>query len=199
MSAHLHLVRHCPHGDVGRVLTGRSEGAPLTELGLAKARRLAGELARAGTIAAVHSSPRLRARQTAEAIAEAAGVQVEIVAGLDEIDFGDWTGRSFDELEGDPAWTAWNSARASSRPPAGESMREAVVRATSHIEAVGRREWDGAVVCVTHCDIIRGAIAQFLGLGLDNLLRFDVEPGSVSTLVVGEWGGRLVTLNKECA
>ena len=76
-------------------------------------------------------------------------------------------------------------------------MPEAVMRAVGHVEAVARRDWAGAVVCVSHCDVIRGVIAHYLGLGLDNLLRFDVEPGSVSTLLVGGWGGRLVTLNKE--
>jgi ribonuclease H / adenosylcobalamin/alpha-ribazole phosphatase len=198
-SARIHLVRHCPHGDVGRVLTGRCAGSPLTDQGLAKAHRLAAELASNEHIAAVHSSPRLRARQTAGAIAEAAGAEVEIVEALDEVDFGDWTGRSFAALERDPDWRAWNEARATARPPAGEAMAEAVARAVDHVESVARREWAGAVICVSHCDVIRGVIAHYLGLGLDNLLRFDVEPGSLSTLVVGGWGGKLVTLNKECA
>jgi broad specificity phosphatase PhoE len=48
---------------------------------------------------------------------------------------------------------------------------------------------------VSHSDIIRGVIAHYLGLGLDNMLRFDVDLGSVSTLVVGNWGGRLTRLN----
>jgi broad specificity phosphatase PhoE len=199
MSARLHLVRHCPHGDVGRVLSGRCAGSPLTDEGVAKARRLAVELARSERICAVHASPTLRASQTAEAIAEAAGVEIEIVTALDEIDFGGWTGRSFTELDGDPDWHSWNAARATARPPAGEAMVEAVARAVGHVEAIARRDWGGAVVCVSHCDVIRGVVAHYLGLGLDNLLRFDVEPGSVSTLVVGAWGGKLVTLNKECA
>ncbi|HEX8303155.1 histidine phosphatase family protein [Sphingomonas sp.] len=199
MSVRLHLVRHCPHGDVGRVLSGRCAGSPLTDAGLAKAHRLAAELARSEQIAAIQSSSRLRAVQTAEAIADATGASVEIIGALDEIDFGDWTGRSFADLDGDPQWRAWNEIRASARPPGGESMAEAVTRAVAHIEALTRRDWAGAVVCVSHCDVIRGVIAHYLGLGLDNLLRFDVEPGSLSTLIVGAWGGRLVALNKEVA
>jgi broad specificity phosphatase PhoE len=127
------------------------------------------------------------------------GGAVEIVPALDEIDFGEWTGCSFEELGNDPAWRAWNSRRAVARAPQGESMEDVVVRASRHLEALAAREWDGAVVCVTHCDIIRGVIAHYLGLELDNLLRFDVAPGSVSTMVIGGWGGRLMSLNEEWA
>jgi broad specificity phosphatase PhoE len=148
---------------------------------------------------AVHSSPRLRALQTSQAIAEAAGLEVETAQDLDEIDFGEWTGRSFVELDADPAWTIWNTARATARPPCGEAMGEAVARAVDHIEVLACRDWEGTLACVTHCDIIRGVVAHYLGLGFDNLLRFDVDPGSVSTLVIGPQAGRLITLNRECA
>lgn len=198
-SARIHLVRHCPHADVGHVLTGRAEGAPLTSSGAVEAGRLAAGLAHAEKLAAVHCSPRLRTRQTADAIAAAAGVTVEAVPALDEIDFGEWTGRSFAALEREPGWRDWNSARVIARPPRGETMAEAVARATAHIDALAGGAWDGAVVCVTHCDIIRGVVAHYLGLTLDNMLRFDVDPGSVTTLTIGAWGGRLQTLNREFA
>ena len=85
-------------------------------------------------LAAVYSSPRERAWYTARAIAEPHELKAEISDALDEVDFGDWTGRRFDELEGDPAWDEWNSARSSARPPGGESMAEAVARGVAGIE-----------------------------------------------------------------
>jgi broad specificity phosphatase PhoE len=52
------------------------------------------------------------------------------------------------------------------------------------------------VVAVSHCDIIRGLIAYYLGLPLDNLLRFDIDPASVSRLMVGSWGARVISVNE---
>jgi broad specificity phosphatase PhoE len=49
---------------------------------------------------------------------------------------------------------------------------------------------------VTHCDIIRGVIAHYLGLSLDNILRFDVEPASISTIEINRWGGRVRSINE---
>ena len=49
---------------------------------------------------------------------------------------------------------------------------------------------------ISHCDIIRGVIARYLGLPLDNMLRFDVDPASVSRLALGSWGARIMTVNE---
>jgi broad specificity phosphatase PhoE len=196
MAAKVHLVRHCAHGDVGRVLSGRCAAGALTAAGRAHAQWLGGLFARAEPVAAIHASPRLRAQETARAIADRLGLEVETVDALDELDFGEWTGRGFAELEQDPRWQHWNAARDAAAIPGGETMRAAIDRAVAHVDAVAGREWRGAVLCISHCDVIRGVIAHYLGLGLDRLLAFDVDPGSVSTLVVGDWGGRLLTLNR---
>lgn len=195
MTAKVHLVRHCAHDDVGRLLSGRSLRSPLSVNGEAQAHDLAAHFARHETISAIHCSPRERARQTAEIIGERVGARVQVVDALDEIDFGTWTGRSFDELERDPDWRAWNRARATTRPPKGETMAEATARAAGHLDALIARGWSGTLLCVSHCDIIRGVVARYLGLGLDRVLAFDVDPGSISTLLLGQWGSRLLTLN----
>jgi broad specificity phosphatase PhoE len=52
------------------------------------------------------------------------------------------------------------------------------------------------IAAVSHCDVIRGIIAHHLGLPLDNLLRFDVDPASVSRLQLGDWGGRVMSVNE---
>ena len=49
---------------------------------------------------------------------------------------------------------------------------------------------------VTHSDMIRAAVAHVLGLPLDNLLRFEVEPASITRIVAGDWGTKLSTLNE---
>jgi broad specificity phosphatase PhoE len=195
MSACIHLIRHCAHPEVNRILSGRRPGVSLSAEGCAQAERLALHLRQWGAPASIHSSPVRRARETAEIIATRLRAEVEVIDALDELDFGQWTGRSFAELEGEDSWQRWNGTRSAARAPGGETMAEAVARAVAHIDGAARRPPAAPLLCVSHSDIIRGVIAHYLGLGLDNMLRFDVDPGSVSTLVVGNWGGRLTRLN----
>ena len=196
MTACIHLIRHCAHGDVGRVLTGRRPGVPLSPEGRAHAARVAEDIAARDGVSAILTSPRERTAETAAIIAERLGLGVEVAPALDEVDFGAWTGRSFVELDGDPDWQRWNAARSNAGTPGGETMVAAVARAVAQVEAIAASAPTGPVMCVTHCDIIRGVIAHYLGLDLDRLLRFDVDPGSVSTIVIGDWGGKVTMMNR---
>ena len=147
-------------------------------------------------LAAVYSSPRERAWYTAREIAEPHDLEVQVADGLDEIDFGDWTGARFSDLEGDDAWQQWNEERGSARCPGGESMSEAVDRARTGVESIASAHDGETVVAVTHCDIIRGVLAHYLGMPLDNLLRFDIDAASLSTLELGRWGARVKSINE---
>ncbi|MFW6076611.1 MAG: histidine phosphatase family protein, partial [Hyphomicrobiales bacterium] len=151
------LVRHARHSLVDHVLVGRKPGVGLSAGGRREAAQLAARFA-GRSIARVQSSPRRRARETAAPLADALGLEVEIVPGLDEIDFGQWTGRCFDELAPDPRWQAWNGARSMARPPGGESMIEAQARVVGHIEQLGCTLDGGNAVLVSHCDVIRAAL-----------------------------------------
>ena len=195
VTATILLIRHAAHVELGRILSGRRRDVALSEEGLEQA-EIVGDLLGVEPIAAVYSSPRERAYYTARRIAEPHEHKVEIVDDLDEVDFGDWTGMAFSQLEGDPAWMEWNEARAAARPPNGESMAEAVERAAAALQRLAAEHNGEAIACVSHCDIIRGALAWCLGLPLDNLLRFDVDPASVSRIALGSWGARVMTLNE---
>ncbi|MDB5693011.1 MAG: histidine phosphatase family protein [Alphaproteobacteria bacterium] len=195
VTADILLIRHAAHVELGRILSGRRRDVALSGEGLEQAEIVADLLA-VDPLAAVYSSPRERAYYTARAIAEPHGLKVQIADGLDEVDFGDWTGASFDDLEGDPAWSEWNEARGTARTPNGESMAEAVGRAAAALEAIAASHGGATIACVSHCDIIRGLIARYLGLPFDNMLRFDVDPASVSRLALGSWGARIMTVNE---
>ncbi len=196
MTATIHLVRHGAHAEAGRVLTGRGGDHALAPIGQEQA-VWAAEWLR--DVVRVETSPQLRTRETAAVIGAAFGQVPAVVSALDEVDFGDWTGRVIAELDGDPDWVRWNAARSGAQAPGGERMTDAVARAVAHLDALGRRDWLGAIVCVSHSDIIRGVVAHYLGLSLDHMLRFDVDPGSITSLVVGDWGGRLLSLNVRAA
>jgi broad specificity phosphatase PhoE len=177
------LVRHAAHADFGHRLTGRGSDGGLTHDGRNQADALAAELAR-DAVAAVYASPRLRTRQTAEAVAAVDDLSVIVAEPLDEIDFGAWTGRSFEELDGQPEWDRWNSRRSVARCPGGESMAEALDRAAAFVDEVGQRHRGRTVVLVTHCDIIRALLCREHGRSLDEILGFEVAPASVTKMTV---------------
>jgi len=98
------------------------------------------------------------------------------------------------DLGRDPAWNQWNAARGAASPPGGESMHAATARAVRHIEAAAG---EAPLLCVSHCDIIRGVVAYYLGLATDRLLAFDIDPASLTELLLhGDGSGRVVTLNE---
>ena len=187
----VHLVRHGHHAEVGQVLSGRS-GIALDRRGSHEAAALVGAFDGA-PIAAIYSSPRRRALETADPIAAARGLEVQAALALDEIDFGAFTGRRFDELDRDPDWHRWNSQRNTARCPAGETMAEAMSRSATFLLGLGAQ--GQAALCVSHCDIIRGLVTHFLGLPADHLFKLDCAPASITTLSIEAGAVRLVALN----
>ena len=185
------LTRHGAHDEVGKVLSGRSE-IGLNEVGCEQAIKLASRLSSA-PLTKVYSSPRRRTKETAALVAALHGLEVIEVNALDEIDFGDWAGKSFRELESDPRWCRWNKARGHAATPGGDTMASVTARASQHLEA---DQQQGCIVCVSHCDVIRGIIAHYLGLDFDRLLSFDIDPASVSTIELYGGAGRVIALNE---
>jgi broad specificity phosphatase PhoE len=196
MTATILLIRHAAHGHLGHTLSGRLPGIGLSAEGRAQAARLAQRLAQV-PMAALHASPVQRAEETAQAIAAShPGLAVEAQAALDEIDFGEWTGRSFAALASDPGWHAWNRERAVAMPPGGESMAAAQHRAWDHLLATAAAHPGESVAMVTHCDIIRALIVRILDLPLDAIHRFDIDPASLTRVAAGDWGAKVLSLNE---
>ena len=194
MTTTLHLVRHGSHGRLDRQLCGRMEGVELSAEGRAEVGRIAQRLRREAH-AALYASPLQRCQETAHDIAEVLDLPVQDDAGLIELDFGEWTGRSFEELRADPRWEPWNTRRTQHRPPGGESLGECQMRAVRAVEAIREAHPEGAVVLVTHSDVVKALACHWLGL--DFYSRFEVGPASLTTAVVGDWGAKLVRLNEE--
>jgi broad specificity phosphatase PhoE len=182
-----YLVRHGKHALVNKALCGRSDGVPLSAEGVEQAHRLAAYFAEK-SIDAVQSSPRQRAWQTALPIATALEKSVEPAEGMDELDASGWTGRSFDSLEADPAWNAWNSNRGAARPPGGESMIELQARVLAHLDLL-KNGAANAIVIVSHAEPIRAALLHCLGISLDRFAEIAINPASIS--IVRSAGERL--------
>lgn len=178
-------MRHAAHSLLGRVLTGRMPGVGLSIEGRAQATRLAEHFARR-PVAAVVSSPLKRAQQTAGPIAAALGQGVVTDDGLNEIDFGAWTGLTFDALQDQPAWQAWNRFRSTAPTSGGETMLVVLARVLATIAHLREAYPDGEVVLVSHQDVLKALLAHSLGAPLDLFHRIELAPASRSTLVMRE-------------
>jgi broad specificity phosphatase PhoE len=198
VSTTFHLVRHGEHDQVDRTLCGRMPGVVLNARGKEQARAAGRRLAALRPLR-ILSSPLERARGTADIVGEETGCPVENAPALQEINCGEWTGMSFEGLHKDPRWKDWNDARAVTRPPGGEMMIEVQARVVNYLESLRRFYERSRLVLVSHSDVIKAAILFHIGLSLDLFSRIEVAPGSISTLIIGNWGAKLVSLNEACA
>jgi probable phosphoglycerate mutase len=177
-----HLVRHGANDLAERVLCGRKIDVPLNVHGRRQAEALARRLAQE-PITQVISSPRRRARQTAEPIAAALGLPVTVAAQIDEHDAGIWSGQSFADLARDPRWRLWNERRNEVRPPAGESMPELQMRILRYLDRLVLAHPNETIVLVTHAEPIRAALLYDRGLPLKDFWCIDVPLACVLTVV----------------
>jgi broad specificity phosphatase PhoE len=184
------LVRHAAHDWLGRGIPGRLPGVGLNAQGHAQAGELAQRIAaEGGVLSTVYSSPQQRARETAAPLAAKLGLGVAVAPEFDEIDFGDWTGWTMQQLEADAThWRRWLEQRSVAKPPGGESFAQVALRTLAGVERLTRLHPEQTVLVVSHGDVIKAVLASFLGLSLDHLERFDIAPASLSVLVsAGAW------------
>jgi broad specificity phosphatase PhoE len=140
--------------------------APLTDRGREQARALAAVAQQAG-VAAVWTSRLIRARETAEIVAAAVGVEVRVDERLAESYRGRWEGRLVEDLEREEpdAWAAWMRGGAGFRFPEGESLAEHQARALAALDAVRVGPLPALVVC--HGGTIRVLATASHPRGLD--------------------------------
>jgi broad specificity phosphatase PhoE len=180
------LVRHAAHDWLGRGLAGRLPGVSLNAQGWLQAEQLAERL-QGRDIAAIYSSPQPRARETVAPLAGRRKLPIRELEAFDEVDFGEWTGREFEALKrSDPdRWRQWCLHRGEAQPPGGEPFAQVRRRAVHALHELALRYPDGAVLIVSHGDVIKAVIATSLQMSLDHLECFDIEPASVSVLQIG--------------
>ncbi|MEU8164586.1 histidine phosphatase family protein [Micromonospora sp. SD19] len=174
-------LRLVAHGHTAALRRARFGGADegLDEGGLRAALAQVGPERRGhlGVTDTCLSSPAAAARQTADAL----GLLPTIEAALADCDYGDWSGRSLEEIAGtrQRALRDWLSAP-DSAPHGGESVtavRDRVGRWLDGQRDVGRR-----IVAVTHPLVIRVAVVHALGLPTAAYRQVDVEPLAIVRL-----------------
>ena len=176
------LVRHGQTPTTGKVLPGRAKGLHLADEGHQQAATAAERIAALGRIDAVYSSPLERAKETAAPIARARGLRTQIDRGLFECDFGDWTGKELKDLMKLPEWRTVQSAPSTFRFPGGESFTEMQTRMVTTLDKLRLAHPGGTIVCVSHADTIKAAVAHALGTHIDLFQRIVISPASVTAI-----------------
>jgi probable phosphomutase (TIGR03848 family) len=190
------LIRHGENVFVkqGR-LPGRMPGIHLNKRGQAQASSLAESLKNM-PIRAIYASPLERAVETAEPLAQALGLAIQLRPGLQDTDVGEWQGAQLKKLRKLALWKRVQQHPSEVRFPGGESFLELQQRQVKEIDLIRLAHKPRDMVAVVfHCDPIKLVLAHYIGLPLDSFQKLVVAPGSVSVLMLGKTGGLLAALN----
>jgi probable phosphoglycerate mutase len=177
------VIAFVRHGQTASNRGGQLQGrfdAPLTEEGAAQAARVAAALEPEAPVR-ILTSPLVRARATAEAIAARVGAEIEVDDRLIELDYGEWDQRLLTDVATE-VWQEWRSTP-SFAPPGGESL-EAVTARIVDFCASRISEWrDDLIVAVSHVSPIKAAVCW--ALGVDERLTWRMQLGLASITRIG--------------
>ena len=186
------------HGQTALSVERRYSGhgdPELTELGRRQAAGAAARLAALPDIAAVLTSPLLRARQTATAVADATGAPLVVRQGLIETDFGAWEGLTFAEARArDPELHAAWLGSEDVAPPGGESFAAVGRRIETERAAVVEEFPGSTVVLVSHVTPIKMLLRAALEGGPGILYRLHLDLAALSIVDFYPDGGASVRL-----
>lgn len=173
----------------------------LSKKGIAQARAISNAL-KNEPLTAIYSSEFKRALQTAEIIAENHNLKINVLPGLNEIDFGKWEGLTFNQIDNEwpNFFERWVTGEGG-LPPDGESIeafKNRVKDALNRIIAQNSKE-SRTVVIVAHAGTIKQIICHLLGLDFSEMWRISQDSGAISKIDLYNDGKNVLTLlNDTC-
>jgi probable phosphoglycerate mutase len=189
-----YLIRHALHNFGSEALAGRLPGVHLSPEGKAQAAQLAGRLANA-PLKAIYCSPMERTIETAHIVASRQNLAPQICEEITELDFGDWQGQKINDLREVEQWRNFNTFRSGTRAPGGELMLEAQARIVGFLQQLREQHRNEHVALVSHSDVLKSAIAYYLGVHLDMFQRIEISPASVSIVAIAAYGPQVLCVN----
>lgn len=183
MTLRLWLVRHGESTwNAARRVQGWAD-PPLTEKGAWQARQVADRLGQLDEVTALYTSPQVRARQTAEAIAAATDVAPTVDARLREHGMGQATGRNWDEIvDLWPHLLEYAHRGETVRPyiPETEPEEEFYTRVEAVFDEIIARHPQGNIVVVAHGGTFRGFLSAWFNVPRETYLGLHFGNASVT-------------------
>lgn len=192
------LIRH---GHVEGIAPERFRGRsdlPLTGHGQIEAEKT-GERVRSSwpDLSTIYTSPLVRAFDTGATIALGADLAVEPVPGFIDIDYGEWQGRTSEEVQA--AWPEefrrWRHAPHLVSIPAGETLQAVLARTSKALHGITRRHPHGTVAIVGHDCVNRVILLHMLDLPLSRYWRLKQEPCAISVIAFHDDAFLVKTIN----
>ncbi|WP_139558678.1 histidine phosphatase family protein [Methylotetracoccus oryzae] len=196
MSLNLYLLRH---GETEASFNGGYCGRmdpDLTPIGHEMAKDFA-QAYRDHPFEAIYVSPMLRTRMTARPLCELAGVDMQLRDGLRELDFGDWEGKSPDQVNREHPldYVRWLADAGWNAPTGGERGIDVARRALAVLDEIQQEHTSGDVLVVSHKATIRILTCALLGIDIGGYRdRIGISVASLAVMEFHDNGPRLARL-----
>lgn len=169
------------HGHIEGIKPERFRGREplvLTAPGRKQAAAVAQRIAGAWQPSHIYTSPMGRCIETATAIAKACGVAAKTCDDLNDIDYGAWQFKTYDDAEKQDAtlFLAWFAMPHLVRFPNGESLQDLAARVANALRMVLASHPDETIALVSHDSVNRALLLELLGLPLSAYWRFVQNP-----------------------
>lgn len=197
--ATIYLVRH------GRTAWNKKEifrgtrDIPLDEQGKEEA-RLAGKWLKDRVIDAVYSSPLSRSVETAEAIAGHHNLEVKVLPGIKDINYGQWEGIAHDEVirRWPDLYRQWKTTPHLVTFPEGESLEMVRRRSMGALMEVVERHQKQTLVLVAHRAVNKVMVAALIGLDNSHFWRIGQDTGATNAFRYDEGHWMILSVNDTC-
>ncbi len=175
------------HGDTideesSRVFKGTAD-IPLSEKGVEKLKK-ASQFLKRFHFDHIYTSALSRCVESGKIIAEPHKIETKIVSEFNEIHFGIWEGKSFEEVETEypVQFSKWRKNPDMHTPPNGESLIEAQKRSMNIFNEMIQRHRGRNIVIISHAGILRLILASLLGMKLSTLFRISQDYGCINVV-----------------
>lgn len=195
------LIRHAhSQSNASGVLSGRLPNIHLSEKGIKQSQQLSERLGNF-VVAQLRVSPMERCFETISpwlndvVLKNSPDFEPIIDPSLNEVDYGDWSGRKLITLARKKEWRTVQESPSRMYFPGGEGIAQMQSRAMSVVHELAKLPDSKTAVIVSHGDVIKSIVASALGTHLDEFQRIIIDPASVSVLDYSGIKPRVLLLN----
>lgn len=200
MQSLLALFLFLRHGqaknNVERILTGRTKGFPLTELGIQQAEKI-GDFLKPLNISKIYCSPIERAEQTARIVANKVDLGCDVDERLTEIDMGTFTGMRYDEMfeKHGNVFLKFYQGHPVVENNGIETFSSVKKRILDMVDHCSRKHNEETILLVTHMDPIKSIISTVLQPRPESLYEMIIRNASLTILKNEQSSFSMVAIN----
>ena len=193
------LIRH---GQTGWNKEARFRGRidiDLDETGMKQAQAV-GERFAQSELAAIYSSPLKRAMATAEPIGRHLGLQVVPLEGINDMNFGNWEGRSIDDVkeQNKELFDLWRYSPDKLSIPGGETLDDVRQRVAATVDDLVAKHENDTVLLVTHRVVCKVLLCYLLGLDNSHFWQIAQDTTAVNRFQVVGGRSTVTLINDTC-